>query len=409
MGYKTYTCPHAAVCGACEWLAVPYEKQLERKHAALEELFAATGVEVEPVVGMKEPLRYRAKVMVPFVSAGKGPAVFGMYRRGTHDIVAAEECLVEYPAARPILRTIAKLAWKHRIRPYDEDAGTGLLRHAVIRCAYASDEVMVTLVINRREFPHKKEFVRELREAHPEIVTVVFNVNTRNTNAVLGPHDTTAYGQGWLDDELAGCTFRIPSSAFYQTNPAQTELLYAAAARLADLRGGECVLDAYCGIGTVGLAAVSYARAHARPKHKKKAAKAAKRGEKQHMEPVRLIGVESVPAAIEAARENARINHVDDAEFACGDAGEFMVARAAAGQSVDVLLMDPPRAGASEAFLEAACRMAPQRIVYISCNPATQVRDIQMLDECYELRRIVPVDMFPHTKHIETVALLRRR
>lgn len=413
MGYKTYTCPHAASCGACEWLSVPYERQLERKQQALKELFEPLGAEVEPVLGMEEPLAYRAKVMTPFVRAERGRPTFGMYRKGTHEVIEARECLVEAPQARPILRTIAELAWKYHIKPYDEDTGRGLLRHAIVRCAHASEEVMVTLVINRREFPHKREFVRDLRAAHPAIATVVFNVNTRNTNAVLGPHSSTAYGQGWLEDRLCGCSFRIPSSAFYQTNPAQTEVLYRTAVELARLRGGERVLDAYCGIGTIGIVAAREARrnALAKPLHKKKAARAAARGKKPKAtlapeQQVELVGVEDVPAAIEAARENARLNHVNGTTFVQADAGRFLKEVA---QPFDVVFMDPPRSGASEEFIEGLRAAAPKRIVYISCNPATQVRDIRALGSAYRIQRVVPVDMFPHTKHVECVVLMSRK
>lgn len=411
--YKTYTCPQAKDCGGCEWLAVPYEIQLKRKHEALAELFAGLGVEPEPIVGMDEPAAYRAKVMTPFQPGPRGKLIHGMYKLGTHKLIACPSCLVEDPQARPILDTIARLARELHIKAYDEDRGSGLLRHAIVRCAANTDEVMVTLVCNSKEFPRKKEFVRALRAEHPEISTVVFNTNTRNTNAVLGNREAVAYGQGWIEDKLCGQTFKIPSSSFYQTNPRQTEVLYNLAAELAALKGGERVLDAYCGIGTIGIVAANrcYADqlAGKAPVHKKKAAKAAKSKKKPaavQPKPIELVGVENVPSAVEIASENARINHVKRAAFVEGDAGEYL---RDCGEHFDVVFMDPPRAGASEEFVEGLKACAPKRVVYISCNPETQVRDIELMQDDYRLQKVVPVDMFPHTKHTETVALLTRK
>lgn len=387
MGYKTYTCPVGKKCGACEWLAVPYPIQLERKREGLQELFKDFDVKVEPVLGMEEPVQYRNKIMAPFVRGPKGQVRFGMYERGTHNIIPCDECLVEHPLGRPILKTIAGLMRKFRIEPYDEDTCRGLLRHVILRIAQSTDEVMVTIVINRKEFPRKKAFVRTLMDRHPEISTVVFNLNTRNTNAVLGPVDSVAYGQGWLEDKLCGCTFRIPSMAFYQTNPQQTEVLYNTAIKLARLQPGERVLDAYCGIGTIGIIAAKQTKAQ-------------------------LIGIESVEDAAKIARENARINHVKNATFIAGDATEVLCQSVADGAfedaAPDVVFMDPPRAGATEEFLQSVLVANPRAIVYVSCNPATQVRDIAFLGDAYRIKRIVPVDMFPHTKHVETVVLMSR-
>ncbi len=414
--YKTPTCPQAAACGGCEWLAVPYPIQLERKRAALAELFEPLGVEPQEVIGMEEPLAYRAKAMTPYQPGPKGALVHGMYKQGTHKLVPCPSCLAEDPQARPIFETIAQLCRRFRIKAYDEDRGSGLLRHAVVRCAAATGQVMVTLVVNSKEFPRKREFVKALREAHPEVSTVVFNINTRDTNAVLGSREQVAYGQGWIEDELCGQTFRIPSSAFYQTNPRQTELLYETAVQLAGLRGGESVLDAYCGIGTIGIVAAKRCYELQREGrgagfHKKKAAKAAARAKKGGKEqplpvkPVSLTGIETTPSAVEVAAENARINKVNGASFIQGDAGAFL---RDCGEHFDVVFLDPPRAGASEDFIEGLLAANPKRIVYISCNPETQLRDIKALSGAYTLKRLVPVDMFPHTKHLETVALLVR-
>ncbi|MGI6033021.1 MAG: 23S rRNA (uracil(1939)-C(5))-methyltransferase RlmD [Coriobacteriales bacterium] len=381
MGYKTYTCPVARACGGCEWLSVPYPIQLERKHAQVERLFSDFDAPIEPCLGMDEPLRFRAKIQSPFVRGRRaGVPRFGMYARHSHELVECKDCLVEYPQGRPILATVAELCRRFKIEPYDEDSGRGLLRHVVVRVAAATGQVMVTLVVNHKEFPRRRAFVAALRDAHPEIATVIVNVNTRKTNAILGPHSQVVYGQGWIEDKLCGCRFRIPATAFYQTNPAQTDRLYRCAIDLAGLEPGMSVYDAYCGIGTIGIIAA----------HEKRCA---------------VTGVESVGPAVEAAKANARLNHVKDAQFAAGDAGEVLRANE---RPFDVLFMDPPRAGSSELFLQGVMAAAPERIVYISCNPTTQVRDIKYLSGGYQLERVVPVDMFPHTKHIETVGLLSR-
>lgn len=380
MGYKTYTCPHAARCGGCEWLSVPYPIQLSRKRAMLEELFEPLGCGVDAVIGMDEPIAYRHKIMTPYAPGRESKPRLGMYERGTHKLIEVRECLVEHKAGRPILNSIAELAQGFHIPAYDENTGKGLLRHAIVRVAKGTGKIMVTLVVNRKEFPRKKAFVTALRKRHPAIESVSFNVNTRRTNAVLGPFTMTAYGQGWIEDEVCGCTFRIPATAFYQTNPAQTEVLYQTAIDMAKLREGDRVLDAYCGIGTIGIIAAK----------------------QTHVE---LVGVESVEAAVEIAAENARINRVKNASFVCADAGEYLTK---SQEAFDVVILDPPRAGASEEFLASVLAASPRRIIYVSCNPATQLRDIERLMPAYHVSKLVGVDMFPHTKHLESVALLEQ-
>lgn len=346
----------------------------------LEELFEPLGCGVDTVIGMDEPIAYRHKIMTPYAPGREGKPRLGMYERGTHKLIEVRECLVEHKAGRPILNSIAELAQGFHIPAYDENTGKGLLRHAIVRVGKGTGQIMVTFVVNRKEFPRKKAFVTALRKRHPAIESVSFNVNTRCTNAVLGPLTMTAYGQGWIEDEVCGCTFRIPATAFYQTNPAQTEVLYQTAIDMAKLREGDRVLDAYCGIGTIGIIAAKQAR-------------------------VELVGVESVEAAVEIAAENARVNRVKNASFVCADAGEYLTK---SQEAFDVVILDPPRAGASEEFLASVLAAAPRRIVYVSCNPTTQLRDIERLMPAYHVSRLVGVDMFPHTKHLESVALLER-
>lgn len=380
MGYKTYTCPYARQCGGCEWLAVPYPIQLERKQAMLNSLFEPFGAGCERIIGMDEPLHYRAKILSPFAPGKKGKPRCGMYARETHDIVEIPECLVEHKAGRPVLKSIAELAQGFHIPAYNENTGAGLLRHAIVRVSASSGKMMVTLVVNRKEFPRKKAFVQALRSRHPHIETVIFNVNTRHTNAVIGPLNMTAYGQGWLEDSACGCTFRIPADAFYQTNPSQMEVLYEQAVGMAHLQSGMNVLDAYCGIGTIGIIAAKQAK-------------------------VQLTGVEAIASAAAIAQENARLNRLKHTLFVQGDAGEYLAQNQ---NAFDIVFMDPPRSGATEQFMQSLLVGAPEQIVYISCNPKTQVRDIEMLGGAYRVTRVVGVDMFPHTKHVECIAVLSR-
>ena len=262
-----------------------------------------------------------------------------------------------------------------------------LFRSAVVRVGHESGEVLATVVTNGDEFPASKAFCRELAKRVPEITTIVQNVNTRATNVILGEKERVLYGPGFILDTLCGLSFRISSQSFYQVNATQTEVLYDEAIRLAGLTGAETVIDAYCGTGTIGLVA-------------------AKRGA------ARVIGVDAVEAAIHDARGNARHNGIENAEFVAADATQFMEELAASGERPEplVLLMDPPRAGSTSAFLAAACELAPERIVYISCNPATQARDVRQLTESgYTVRAIRPVDMFPHTDHVESIVMLEKK
>ena len=409
-------CPVARACGACQHVAVPYVEQLARKNARVAELFANVAPQeaLRPILGMENPYHYRNKVVSPYAPGRKLPGgpganartdapasrgkrnarnkrstvrreiLCGMYAAGSHRIIDTEGCLIENEEAKRIIRAIRSLMPRFSMEPYNEDTGTGFLRHAVVRVGHESGEILVTLVTNGRDFPGSKAFCRELVKRCPTITTIVQNVNERQTNVILGQHAQRLYGPGVILDTLCGLSFRISSQSFYQVNAQQTEVLYETAIALAGFTGTESAIDAYCGTGTIGLVA-------------------AKRGAAQ------VTGVDTVASAIKDARENAQHNGVENARFVVGDAGDFMCELAAAGERADVLLMDPPRAGASEEFLEAAATLAPARIVYISCNPETQVRDLAFLRKRdYVVRIVQPVDMFPHTDHIETVCLLTR-
>ncbi len=409
-------------CGACQHLSVSYSEQLRRKEERIAELFreVADRACLLPIKGMENPYHYRNKVVSPYARGKKLPSkggrntsgaygarggkgkhgvrqgggrasraegaryeiLCGMYAAGTHRIVPTDECLIENEEAKRIILAVRGLMPKFGLTPYDEDTGSGFLRHAVVRVGHTSGEILVTLVTNGREFPGSRAFCRELVRRCPGITTVAQVVNTRFTNVIMGEEEHALYGPGFILDRLCGLSFRISPRSFYQVNASQTEVLYHRALELAAFSGDEHVIDAYCGTGTIGLVAAKNGAAH-------------------------VVGVDSVPSAIHDARANARHNGVDNASFVEADAGAFMRELASAGEQVQVVLMDPPRAGASEEFLAALAELAPERVIYISCNPETQVRDIRrLLQRGYAVSAVQPVDMFPHTDHIEVIVKL---
>ena len=388
MGYKTYTCPNARECGGCEWLAVPYPIQLRRKQAQVEELIgemaAADGATFEEIRGMAEPVRYRHKAATPFAHGGRGRVLCGFYAAGTHRIVPCGDCLVEDGRARRILNGVARVAERMHIPPYDEDRGVGVLRHAVVRCGWKTDDALLVLVSRVPELRGEKRLVDELRRECPEVTSIVLNVNDRRTNAILGRRCRTLFGPGVMHDELLGCRFEIGPTSFYQTNPEQTETLYELA--IEGLGEGRRALDAYCGTGTIGICAAT------------------------RVPGLQVVGVEQVAGAVSCARRNAKANDVGDrCEFVAGDATEWM-ARDGARHSFDVVIMDPPRAGSTPEFLGGVADLGPARVVYVSCNVITQTRDLEVLrGRGYGIERVVPVDMFPHTRHVESVVVLERR
>lgn len=390
MGYRTYTCPIARQCGGCEWLSVPYPIQLQRKQDALTDLFGdlakTDGCTISPIVGMNEPRAYRYKAATPFAPGTRGRIRSGFFAHGTHRIVPCAECLVEEASLRPILNSVARIAERIGVSAYHEDTGRGLLRHAIVRKALVGKEVLFTLVTNGNHIPQELRFVDGILSAHPEITTIVQNINTRRTNAMLGNRNNVLYGKGIIHDSLLGCTFELGATSFYQTNPKQTEKLYALAIDGAQLKPGMRLLDAYCGTGTIGLCA-----AHS-------------------CKDLELVGVERGEEAIVNAKRNARANQLEKTtRFVRADATEYLASGKRAGGAYDVIMLDPPRAGSTPEFLSAASACNPQRIVYISCNPQTQARDLWFLrQKGWKLMSLIPVDMFPHTKHVETIAVLSR-
>lgn len=376
-------CPVYKKCGGCDFQGVSYEEQLKIKETQVRQLLAPF-CKVHPIAGMKNPYHYRNKVHAVFSHDKKGNAVSGVYQKGTHIVVPVERCMIEDEKADEIIGSIRGLLKSFKIRTYDEDTGYGLLRHVLVRRGFASGEILVVLVTASPVFPSKNNFVKALRKLHPEITTIVQNVNGRGTSMVLGNQEKTLYGKGYIEDILCGYTFRISPKSFYQVNPAQTEILYKKAIKLAGLTGKELVLDAYCGIGTIGLIA--------------------SRGAGQ------VIGVELNRDAVRDAVANAKRNQVKNVRFYCADAGKFMVDMAAEGVKADVVFMDPPRSGSDVTFLDCLAKMAPKRVVYISCEPESLARDLKYLKKKgYQAEGAWPVDMFGWTGCVETVVMLSRK
>ena len=370
-------------CGGCQYQGVSYTEQIKIKQKNMNKLLKKYG-NVKPIIGMENPFYYRNKVHAVFDRDKKGNVICGTYEAGTHRVVPVEECMIEDKISQEIIRAIRDMLKSFRIKTYDEDTGYGLLRHVLVRRGFSTDEIMVVLVVASPIFPSKNNFVKALRKKFPQISTVVLNVNDKKTSMVLGERDIVLYGKGFIRDRLCGCTFRISPQSFYQVNPVQTELLYKTAIEYAGLGRKERVIDAYCGIGTIGLVAAGKAR--------------------------EVIGIELNKNAVRDAIVNARENKITNARFYQGDAGEFMEGMVSEGEKADVVFMDPPRTGSTEKFLSSMVKLGPSRIVYISCGPDTLARDLEFLTKHgYVTRKIQPVDMFSFTEHCEVVCLLTKQ
>ena len=380
---STSICPVLNLCGGCQLLDMEYAKQLDFKQKQVEELLKGL-CPVKPIIGMKDPFHYRNKVHAVFDRDKKGNIISGIYEENTHHVVPVEKCLIENQKADEIIGTIRGMLKSFKIRTYDEDTGFGLLRHVLIRKGFSTGEIMVVLVTASPVFPSKNNFVKALREKHPEITTIVQNINGRGTSMVLGDKEHVLYGKGYIVDELCGCRFRISSKSFYQVNSVQTEILYEKALSLSGLTGRELVVDAYCGIGTIGIIASKAAG--------------------------KVIGVELNQDAVRDAINNAKMNGIENIRFYCNDAGRFLVNMAEQGEKADVVIMDPPRSGSTEEFMDAVGKLGAGKVVYVSCNPETLARDVRYMKKLgYRAVEAWPVDMFPETDHVETVVLLSQQ
>ncbi len=378
------SCPVYKKCGGCQLQNLSYPEQLRFKQNKVEKLLKKF-CKVEPIIGMDNPYHYRNKVQAAFWTDRKGKIISGVYQSGTHHIVGIDSCQTEDVIADKIIVAVRKLLPSFKLTTYNEDTRKGFLRHILVKRGFATNQIMLVLVTGTPVFPSKNNFVKAILKQFPEITTIVHNINPYNTNLVLGDVQKVLYGKGYIEDILCGCKFRISPKSFYQINPVQTEVLYNKAMEYADLKGKETVLDTYCGIGTIGIVA-------------------AKRGAGQ------VVGVELNPDAVRDAIVNAKANNLSNIRFFKGDAGEFMYEVADEDEKPDVVFMDPPRAGSDTKFLDSLIKMSPKTVVYVSCNPETLARDIDYLSKNsdYKVQKIQPVDMFPHTAHIETVVLLSR-
>ena len=378
---QEFRCPHRKKCGGCQIQNLTYEKQLSFKQVKLIKLLGKYH-HVNEIIGMEHPYHYRNKVQAAF-GERKGEIISGVYQSSTHKIVPVDNCLIEDEKADEIIVTVRKLLKSFKLRPFNDVTMKGFLRHVLIKRGFSSGEIMVVLVTSQMEFPKESQFVNALLSRHPEITTVVQNVNNKRTSLVLGDETRALFGNGYIEEDLCGFRFRISPKAFYQVNPTQTEVLYNKAIDLAGLTGNDRVLDAYCGTGTIGIIASQKAKT--------------------------VVGVELNPDAVKDAKVNAELNSVKNIEFFEDDAGKFMVKVARKGEKYDVVIMDPPRAGASLEFLRCLVELSPEKVVYISCNPETLARDLSFITrKGYRVKKIQPVDMFPHTEHVESVVLLSK-
>ena len=377
-------CPLYGRCGGCQFRHMTYEEELQGKRQRIQDALTRLGgvnLQLSGVLGAENTKRYRNKVQFP-VSVEKNGLAVGYYRSRSHDVLDAPDCALQ-PESVTLLRGAFK-EWMERyaVPAYEEKQGTGLVRHLYVR-TNSRGESLVCVVVNGEKLPREEELTRSLTAAEPGLVGVVLNVNTRDTNVILGTNYRTLWGRDWLEEELCGLIFRLSVPSFFQINRAQTQRLYALALEFAGLTGQETVLDLYCGIGTISLAMAKGAG--------------------------KVIGAEIVPQAIEDAKENARRNGMENAEFFCGDAGAVAEKLAREGVRPQVICVDPPRKGLGEEVPAILAGMKPDRIVYVSCDPATLARDVKRLGALgYRAARAQGMDLFPRCAHVETVVLLVR-
>ena len=370
-------CKICTSCGGCQYQQLAYNAQLKYKTKRVKEALtriANVKQEVLPCLGMDNPYNYRNKIQIPYNKDKKGLVKFGFYKENSHIIMPIKECAIEDKRAAPILWDIKELVKETKIPVYNEDSGKGILRYVLVRTSYHYKELMVVLVTTQLNFPGQRNFINELVNRHPEITTIVENVNSRHTNVILGNQEKVLYGPGHIKDDILGLTFEISASSFFQVNPVQVEKLYTSALNLISFNKNEVVLDAYSGVGTIGLIAARNAK--------------------------KVISVEINKSAHKNAIENAKRNNIDNIEFYCADAGEFISKYEG---DIDVLIMDPPRSGSDETFLSTVMNKKIKKIIYVSCNPETLARDIAYLSSLYEVNYVQPVDMFPMTAHVETI------
>ena len=381
-------CPSARQCGGCQLQAVSYEEQKvfkEKKlRGHLERIGGFHDLPMEPLIGMDEPYHYRNKAQFPVGRNKEGRIITGFYAGRTHAIIENRDCTLGIPQNKDVLDRVIAHMEKYNIAPYDEMTGRGLVRHIFVRYGFFTGEIMVCLIINGQELPHQKELIEKLCEM-PGMTSISLNINKKRNNVILGDKVKTIWGQEFITDKIGDISYEISPLSFFQVNPKQTWKLYSKALEYADLHGEETVWDLYCGIGTISLFLAQKARF--------------------------VRGVEIVPAAIEDAKRNAKINNIENVEFFVGKAEEVLPREYEKnGVYADVIVVDPPRKGCDEMLLKTILKMQPKRVVYVSCDSATLARDLRFLcDNGYELKKVCGVDQFPQTVHVETVVLLSHK
>ncbi|MCW3489475.1 23S rRNA (uracil(1939)-C(5))-methyltransferase RlmD [Dethiobacter alkaliphilus] len=380
------SCEHAAQCGGCQLQHLQYEEQLKLKQNIVSDALKRIGgidIHVLVTMGMQDPWRYRNKAQVP-VGLENGTVRAGFYEKRSHNIIDLKCCHIQHPANDNVVQTVRNILQQLSVPVYREREHKGLVRHILARTSFTTEEVLVAIITNGRQLPKKQEVVQQLKDSIPNLCGIVQNINNRKGNTILGNEEFTLWGRPWLREQLGDLQFHVSARSFFQVNPLQTEVLYNKALEYANLSGTETVFDLYCGIGTISLFL---------------ARKAAK-----------VVGVESVEAAVHDARENAKVNNIENAEFHTGTAETVVPRLFKQDYHADVVVVDPPRKGCDEKLLATIAAMRPQRVVYVSCNPATLARDLKYLQQNgYNPIEAQPVDMFPHTSHVETVVLLERK
>lgn len=372
-------------CGGCNLRHIKYEETLKMKQNAVQNLVNKTlknKLQVQETIGMDNPYHYRNKAQYPVGIDKKGEPVIGVFANRTHEVIPIEKCLIQNPKSEEIAKFILDFIRKEHISVYNEETRKGLFRHIVIKVGIKTGEIMCILVINGKTIPKEEILIKNLVENFPQIKTIVKNINTKNTNVILGQDNINVYGDGHIEDILGEYKFKISPLSFYQVNPIQAEKLYELGVKMAEISKEDTVFDLYCGIGTISIFMAKYAK--------------------------KVYGVEIVEDAIKDAKENAKLNNVTNTEFFAGDA-EIVLDELINQKKVipDIVMFDPPRKGLAKNSINNILNIKPKKIVYISCNPATLVRDLAEFESLYEVKSIVPVDMFPFTSHVECVAVLQ--
>lgn len=372
-------------CGGCDLRHIKYEQTLKMKQNAVQALVNKTlknKIEVKETLGMENPFFYRNKAQYPVgVNKDRKP-IIGVFANRTHEVIPIKNCLIQNPKSEAIAKFILEFIKEKNISIYNEKTGRGFFRHIVIKVGIKTNEIMCIFVINGKKFPYEDELVEKLKQNYPEIKTIVKNINMKNTNVILGQENINLYGNGYIEDVLGEYKFKISPLSFYQVNPKQAEKLYNLGIEMAKVSKEDTVFDLYCGIGTISLFIAKYAK--------------------------KVYGVEIVEQAIKDAKQNAKINNIENVQFIAGDTKivlEDLIYKK--GIIADIVIFDPPRKGLDNNSINNILKIKPKKIVYISCNPATLIRDLALFEKLYEVKTIIPVDMFPFTKHVECVSVLQ--